>query len=51
MAILGQAALQLADIRAQLRDLLLLLGDLGFELGNALVGGHASLLYPLRKSA
>ena len=55
VAVFGQAALQFTDIRAQLRDLLallsdllLLLGDESLERGDALVGGHASMLYPLR---
>ncbi len=57
VAILGQARLQVADVGPQLLDLLTLLDDLlallsddAFQVGDTLIRGHRSMLHPLRKS-
>ena len=51
VTVLGESCLQVTHLLHQRGDLLTLLGDHGFKLGDACVWRHASMLHLFRKSA
>ena len=51
VAVFGKARFQVARLFEQRGNLLTLLADPGFELGDAFVWRHASVLHVLRESA